>query len=599
MKNARYPQDTHPQDKLRYMIFVYILLFTFIFSACSGSTPTPLVVVVTATDSPPTEVATALPVSTLAPVALSGPQSGAAMKWMDGSTLIYIPAGDFTMGDGINALSHNVTLDGYWIQQTKVTNRMYEQCLKVGACTTPSQELGGAVFSNPEFGNHPVVGITWDQAQSYCTWTQGSLPTEAQWEKAARGTNGNTYPWGNTDPACSLLNFSNCYESTNGVDAFLSTGASSYGLLDMAGNAFEWASDWYSESYYATSPLANPLGPESGQYRVVRGSSFETDDSQIASAIRRFNEPGDSERDTGFRCAVPNPQPIAPYCQLSAFVPANTNVSTSCTLPEGVVTDQYCQQGETYATVQLSFGSTWEPRGTRLICTEATGSGIRQLTCSGPETIESTNEIVVCNESCSNKLVVEGVAPSCPSGYTLEAATGLCNYTPILNQVGVSGCPVGYSLMERGGQQTCAIGKDVNGYCPAGTYFDDLAGMCVPPNGETSAPYGIDDASLAVQTYAGCATGYDYNENFQCCQAVTGGTYPGCGPGTSFNADVQACIPTGTELSGAGCITVRVNTLKCSEPVNTCAQYSDSESRCVANFCTWNEKATVCEMNAP
>ena len=586
--------------KARYMMLATILIFTFVLSAC-GATPTPQVIVVTATPMPATEapVVAADPTATFVPVSLSGPQSGAAMKWMDGSTLLYIPAGDFVMGDGVNALAHNVTLDGYWIQQTKVTNRMYEQCVKVGVCSAPSQELGGPVFSNPEFANHPVVGVTWDQAQAYCAWSQGSLPTEAQWEKAARGTNENSYPWGNSAPACNLLNFSNCYETTSAVDAFSATGASPYGLLDMAGNTFEWVADWYADNYYGTSPSANPTGPDSGQYRVVRGSSFETDKSQTASAIRRFNEAGDSERDTGFRCAVANPQPIAPYCQLSAFVPSTTNVSTSCELPEGVVTNQYCAQGETYATVQLSFNSTWEVRGTRLICTEAVNGGFRQLTCSGPETIESTNEIVVCNTSCSENSIAAGVSPVCGSGYTLDPSTGMCNYTPILSQASVAGCPVGYSLVDRGGQQTCVVTQDANGSCPAGSYFDELAGMCVPPNGEASVPYGIDNASLAAQTYAGCAAGYAYNEGFQCCQAATGGTYPGCAPGYIFNSDLQACIPTDAELSGEGCATVRVTTIKCSEPVNTCAQYSDSESRCVANFCSWNEKTSVCEMRAP
>lgn len=585
--------------KARYVMAACILILAFVLSAC-GATPTPQMIVVTATSLPLTEAPVVVePAQTLVPVALSGPQNGSTLKWVDGSVLIYIPAGDFTMGDGVNALSHNVTLDGYWIQQTKVTNRMYEQCVKVGACSAPSQELGGPVFSNPQFGNHPVVGVAWDQAQAYCAWTQGGLPTEAQWEKAARGTSGSLYPWGSGEPVCSLLNFGNCYETTSNVEAFLSTGASPYGLLDMAGNAFEWVSDWYDESYYGSSPLANPTGPESGQYRVVRGSSFETSANQIASAIRRFNEPGDSERDTGFRCAVANPQPIAPYCQLSAFVPSAATVSASCELPEGTVTDQYCAQGETYATVQLSFNSSWEVSGTRLICTEAVNGGLRQLTCSGPETIESTNEIVVCNTACTSGPSLQGVSPVCDSGYTLDPSTGMCNYTPILSQATVAGCPLGYSMIDRGGQQTCAISRDANGYCPAGLYFDELAGMCAPPNGETSAPYGIDNSSLAAQTFAGCAAGYSYNEGFQCCQAMTGGTYPGCAAGYVYSPDLKSCIPTSAELSGEGCTTVRVTTLKCSEPVNTCAQYSVSESRCVANFCSWNEKAGACEMPSP
>lgn len=585
----------------RYVIFVYAPILAFILSAC-GAQPTPQVIVVTATSQPPTaaQAPTVQPTPSLEPVALAGPQSGAKMKWVDGSTLIYIPAGDFTMGDGINAFAHNVSLDRYWIQETKVTNRMYEQCVKVGSCTSPTQELGGSVFGNPQFGSHPVVGVSWDQAQAYCAWTQGSLPTEAQWEKAARGTNENMYPWGNNDPVCNLLNFANCYESTSGVDAFSATGASPYGLLDMAGNAFEWAGDWYAENYYSVSPLANPVGPDSGQYRVVRGSSFETGKSQVASAIRRFNEPGDSERDTGFRCVVANPQPIAPYCQLSAFVPTGATVSSSCQLPEGVVVDQYCLQGDGYAKVQLSFGSIWEERGTRIQCTESIVGGIRQLTCRGPRSIESTNEITVCNESCSNNSIVEGVSPVCDSGYTFDPAAGVCNYTPILSQVSVSGCPVGYSIMERGGQQTCVISKDANGMCPAGLYFDELAGMCAPPNGETSAPYGIDNVSLASQTYAGCAAGYNYNENFQCCQAVTGGTYPGCAPGYTFSGDLGACAPAEVKLSGDGCVTVRVTTLKCSEPIDVCAQHNDSESRCVGDLaCQWNQKTNVCELRKP
>ncbi len=245
--------------KVRYVVFVFGLILTFVISACG--TPTPVVIVVTATSLPPTEVPVAQPSPTLAPVALSGPQSGTMMKWIDGSTLVYVPSAEFIMGNGeSNAPVHNVTLDGFWIYQTKVTNRMFEQCVAVGACSSPTEEIGGSVYSNPEYANFPVIGVTWDQSQAYCAWSQGQLPTEAQWEKAARGLNGDAYPWGNAEPACDLLNFGYCSGRTSEVDAF-PDGVSPYSLYDMAGNVFEWVSDWYSETYYADAPTANPDWP--------------------------------------------------------------------------------------------------------------------------------------------------------------------------------------------------------------------------------------------------------------------------------------------------------------------------------------------------
>lgn len=583
---------------VRNVIFVFTVIFTIILSACAA--PTPVVVVVTATPLPPTEAPVVIEATSTPPlvtVALAGPQSGATMKWVDGSLLSYVAPSEFKMGyGGFDSPEHAVTLDGYWIQQTKVTNRMFAQCVAVGQCTVPTQELGGPVYSNPVFANHPVVGVTWDQAQGYCSWVQGRLPTEAEWEKAARGTNANIYPWGNNEPVCDLLNFAFCSGRTSEVTAF-SQGASPYGVYDMAGNVFEWVADWYSATYYAEAPALNPTGPESGETRVIRGSSFETGASdQIASGVRHFGPQGYHSRDVGFRCAVPEPKPIAPYCQLAAFVPSGDVTTESCGVPEGVMTGQYCSADDSYATVQLSFGAIYDVRGTQMQCTEAIENGLRVLTCLGPRGKEATNEITVCNTSCGTAADVTGLSPVCDAGYTLDPATGACNYTPIVGQLSVAGCPTGYSLVDNGGQQTCVIGTDANGQCSAGLYFDSLAGRCVPANGAAQTPYGIDNSSLASQTYAGCAAGYSYSDSFQCCQAVTGGTYPSCAPGSTFNTDLGACSPSQTELSGAGCITVRVNTLKCSEPVNVCAPIT-KESSCVATFgCSWNEGATACEI---
>lgn len=577
----------------RSLLFASLMALVFILSSCAAPTPETIVVVVTATDAPQVEVPTAeaTPLPALAPVTLAGPQNGEKMKWMDGSTLIHIPAGEFMMGDGVNAFSHAVMLDGYWIQQTLVTNRMYEQCVRTGSCTAPAQELGGPVFGNPVFANHPAVGVTWAQAQSYCEWAGGSLPTEAQWEKAARGTNGNTYPWGEGRPACSLLNFANCVGRTTEVDRYPNS-ASPYGVLDMAGNVFEWVYDWYGEGYYQTSPFSNPRGPDSGEYRAVRGSSFESQTVQLPSAIRRFVRPDISRRDVGFRCAVETPQPIAPYCQLAAFVPQGAISTDGCQLPEGFMTDQYCSEGDGYATVRISFGAVWQVRGTRMQCTEFVEAGIRYLRCRGPREIESTNEVLVCNQACVVPDMT-GVGPGCESGYTLDPSTGACNYTPILQQAGVAGCPVGYAMIDRGGQQVCAVAPDAGGMCPAGTYFDDLAGICAPPNGNADVPYGIDAPALAAQSFAGCASGYNYNENFQCCQAAAG-TYPGCAPGYTFSTDLGACTPAPVELGGEGCIVVRVNTLQCTKPVNPCTGILNETPCNFAAECTWDERTDSC-----
>ncbi len=580
MKNVRYA-------------FIWGLIFTFLLSACGA--PTPVVVVVTATPLPPTEIPPAEPTQTLVPVPLSGPQSGTTMKWIDGSTLVHVPSSEFIMGNGgFDAPVHTVAVDGFWMYQTKVTNRMYAQCVAVGSCSMPTEELGGPVYSNPQYANHPVVGVTWDQSQTYCGWAQGQLPTEAQWEKAARGTQGNAYPWGNDKPGCDLLNLGYCLGRTSEVDAF-SDGASPYGLYDMAGNLFEWVSDWYGEAYYASAPTTNPTGPESGQYRVIRGSSFETDFDQVESAIRHFGAQAYHSRDLGFRCAVTTPQLVAPYCQLSAFIPTGVIVSNGCELPVTEVAGQYCAAGNSFATVDLPANAIYEA-SKELKCEEAVVDGQRILTCLGPKATEATNEITVCNPTCSNSPSITGAVPTCDPGYTLDSATGLCNYSPIADQVSVAGCPAGYILEESNGRQSCVIGTNANGQCPAGLYFDSLAGRCVAPNGLTGAPYGIDNPSLAAGSYAGCAAGYSYSETFQCCQAVSGGTYPGCQPGSTFNAELGACSPGELRLAGPGCVTLDVTTLKCSQRVDTCSPITN-ETRCIKNpFCRWNEGAGTCDV---
>jgi len=576
----------------RNVILITGLVLTFLLAAC-GPTPTPTAP--PATPVPATQVPTALPTPTIIPIALAGPQSGEKMSWVDGSTLIYIPPSEFLMGNGgFDAPEHSVTLAGYWMYQTKVTNRMFAQCVAVGACTPPAQELGGPVYSNPEYANHPVVGVTWDQSQAYCSWAQGRLPTEAEWEKSARGVDGSPYPWGMDEPACDLLNFAYCVGHTTEVNAF-TDGASPFGVLDMAGNIYEWVGDWYSETYYNESPLANPTGPESAQYRALRGSSFESDPDQVEAAVRHYGAAVYHSRDLGFRCVVAEPKPLAPYCQVSAFVPTAAVTVGECQLPFTEIRGQYCAAGAGFATVDIPHGAVYEITTRGYECSEAVIDGERRLTCTGPR--DSTGELTVCNPSCSNSPDITGAEPVCDPGYTLDPASNACNYTPIVSQPGVAGCPAGYVLLDRGGVVSCVIGKNANGQCPAGLYFDSLANACMPPNGQSEIPYGVDNASLASQTYQGCASGFSYNETFQCCQAVTGGTYPGCAPGTIFNSELGACSPGEIKLSGPGCVDIAVNILRCSEPVNVCSRIK-SEATCIrfAYACKWDDKINVCSL---
>ena len=227
----------------------------------------------------------------------------------DGSVMVYVPPGDFTMGSPAGAGSdeevpmHTVTLDGFWIDRTEVTNTRYRLFVEAAGYPAPSDcDWGEPTYDDPTKANHPVVCVSWQDAQAFCEWAGGRLPTEAEWEKAARGTTAGTYPWGhgfdgsrlnycdvncdvncaaNCDAFCAANRGPNCdanrgydeqnvatfddgYAQSAPVGSFPS-GASPYGALDMAGNVWEWVADWYSFYYYSRSPQLNPQGPNMGQ----------------------------------------------------------------------------------------------------------------------------------------------------------------------------------------------------------------------------------------------------------------------------------------------------------------------------------------------
>ena len=236
-------------------------------------------------------------------------------KWtspVDNMTLVCVPAGEFTMGAGQNQENsepfempvHTVNLDAFWIDQTEVTNGMYAGCVASGKCKQPvtfSSNSRLKYYDEPQFANYPVIFLIWFKAQAYCAWAGRHLPSEAQWEKAARGTDGHTYPWGESID-CWKANYGECKGDTTPVDNY-PDGASPYGALDMAGNVLEWVADWYGEKYYSASPLKNPPGPDTGTLRSIRGGGWNEPTDRIRTFHRDFDNPNSGADNLGFRCA--------------------------------------------------------------------------------------------------------------------------------------------------------------------------------------------------------------------------------------------------------------------------------------------------------
>jgi formylglycine-generating enzyme required for sulfatase activity len=263
----------------------------------------------------------------------------------DGMVMVYVPGGTFQMGSSEAEIGaafelceqehgsgecskgwfedespqHTITLDAFWIDRTEVTNAQYKQCVEAGVCQAPTMcAFGEPTYQDASKADHPVVCVDWHGAQAYCEWAGGRLPTEAEWEYAARGLQGNIYPWGD-EFECSRSNLDDetevddfvvlggegCdgYERTAPVGSF-EDGASWCGALDMAGNVWEWVVDWYDADYYADSPARNPQGPDSGDSRVLRGSSWANRSIEVRSALRHWYPPHIRLDFMGLRCVV-------------------------------------------------------------------------------------------------------------------------------------------------------------------------------------------------------------------------------------------------------------------------------------------------------
>ena len=307
--------------------YIFLILGLFI-SGCGGKTP----------DNTPTPTHT--PTQTPTPLLEVG---STLISPKDNMEMVYVPAGEFEMGseDGNSDEQpiHTVYLDAYWIDKYEVSNKMFTMFVEETGYQTDAEKYGsswvyadgerdqveGADWEHPQgpgsslsgLGLHPVVHVSWNDADVYCDWVGRRLPTEAEWEKAARGEDGRTYPWGNQEVEGNLLNYADVYldvdwadsteddgyETTAPVGSY-PDGVSTYGAMDMAGNVWEWVADLYDEDYYSSSPNENPEGAASGENSVLRGGSWSYNDWNVRSANRYGHNPGYVDSDIGFRCVT-------------------------------------------------------------------------------------------------------------------------------------------------------------------------------------------------------------------------------------------------------------------------------------------------------
>jgi iron(II)-dependent oxidoreductase len=531
----------------------FITALTILMSACAPQpiqqpTDTPTTVpsattVVGGDASTPTLVSTdvptlaAAPSPTLVPIDLGGPimEVGATWPYVDGSVLVAVPAGSFIMGHGgDDNPEHTVTLSEFWIYRNEVTNKQYALCVAYGKCALPNLEMNPA-YNDPLRVNEPVIGVNWDQADSYCKFVNGRLPTEAEWEKTARGPDGNTYPWGESAPNCDLANIGRCNIGVKTIDTY-PDGRSYYSAMDMSGNVFEWVADWYSPSYYSLSPGENPTGPETGDRRSVRSTSFGSNFYE-AEAARRWRELPVSQRsDLGFRCVIEDPAATAPWCQVVAIVnpnqsgggPASQNVPSPSCPSVSVSTFGYCNStpnGKVPAA-SVNFSPDVLPPGT--LTTYPGG-------CSLDSTTADPNDYYCTGGGTASIQALCTVPPppvpaGCAPGYTQNG--NVCDYTGGLpGQQCVAGA--NYNALTQCCSAAPGVGDSYT-LCPASAPYY-AGGICQPwPVADYDSP------DIKTVTLGSCSTGGDDPGGNNSC---TGLNYDQCKLTSSCRWDGKSCVP--------------------------------------------------------
>jgi formylglycine-generating enzyme required for sulfatase activity len=518
------------------------------------------------------------------------PGAGTAILWTDNSYVVYVPQGEFIMGqDEIvssdHSPAHSVDLDGFWIHQTEVTNRMYAQCVGLGICTPPAVESGTPYwYSLAANASDPVIGVDWNQAVTYCEWIEGRLPTEAEWEKAARGMDGEPYPWGDDEPTCDLLNFDGCFDpdEPQHVRSYL-LGASLYELADTAGNVNEWTFDWYASEYYSGSPASNPPGPSFGDTRVVRGSSYLAPLEELLIYLRAELKPYEHNPDLGFRCVLSGEtvgDPPPPACVVeSMYIPPLDQPTLVIPESPDPIANAFCMvsnDGTDYGVVNLDFGVPVQE--TDYLISSSIGIPIVKHTPAFPNILTITNvplettfKLTVCPSLASPPLPI--TTPSCPPGYYYDNHDDLC-----------------YFDHETGDAYMCAGGAiDIPGFgclpgpicgiCPVGYFVSEYEGA------EVCVPVGIPD----LYTLVDCLEGMEYDPENACCELPPDSYEPTCPPGYIFEPGCSICVPGYEEET---CTTLTSYIPACEEPTQVTevctdpGQYTDMPS-CGAAKCRW------------
>ncbi len=318
---ARVPTSTRLALPWKWMARIGVIVVAVMVLAIalmSGGGPAPTAIPTIAPTKTPTPIIP--PTSTRLPPTDTPPPSSPP-------DMVYVPAGEFIMGsdegESDEQPTRTVYLDAFYIDKYEVTNARFATFVSANGYKTDAERGGcGWIYEGGEGkcvpgadwqhslgpdtdlggkDEHPVVQVSWNDAKAYCEWAGARLPTEAEWEKAARGTDGRTYPWGEWID-CDHAQYGGCGGGTVPVGS-KPKGASPYGALDMAGNVWEWVADWYDSGYYGTSPETNPKGPASGDSRVLRGGSWRSNEALVRAALRGRSSPGDARGSVGFRCA--------------------------------------------------------------------------------------------------------------------------------------------------------------------------------------------------------------------------------------------------------------------------------------------------------